>query len=202
MGKGGRGVPAGHVDSLTWRMTSSHEAASRCSRVSLQMLLRFLATSSAANCRAVFPLPAFVTKTPCCGIRTGPSSKLRRRTVNPAFLVQTVIRLSKPGRLLGAYNNGTTTPRLALLVLWKRTVPFSSDESRDGPPLIRDCQTPAPVTAVPLSPTNGEMGPIIAMYDSRWPSKSVFSVLAWKPHSISTSMRFHAPTLGPITRIV
>ena len=34
-GNGGRGVPAGQVDSLTSRMTSSQEAASRCSRVSL-----------------------------------------------------------------------------------------------------------------------------------------------------------------------
>jgi ABC-type oligopeptide transport system ATPase subunit len=106
---------------------------------------------------------------------------------NPHIFATTLrenIRLAKPGQLPGAYNKGTTMPRLVAL------------------PLVHVCHLYPPIAAVPLSSAKGAMGPANATKDSKRPSKSDFSVPGWKPHSISTSMRFHAPRFGPVTRML
>ena len=63
-----------------------------------------------------FPLPAFVTKMPCSGIKIGPSSRSRRRIVKPFVSVQTVSRLSRPAQLLGGvqhwYDDSSSANRL------------------------------------------------------------------------------------------
>ncbi|OPZ97030.1 MAG: hypothetical protein BWY71_01744 [Planctomycetes bacterium ADurb.Bin412] len=115
--------------------------------------------------------------------RMGPFSRSIGRKVNPPALVQTVTRLSR----LGA---GTSGPGPVVSNNIEETT-VGVFRSR------RSLRTYSSGRAIPCrSSASGETGPMMLISDSSRPSQPVFSEPGWKPHSISTSIRFQAPNVG------
>ena len=181
-GNGGTAVPSGHVQSLTSRISSSQEAASGCSRAIWQSPSSFLSASSLVNCRASLP---------AAGLRY--ENTVLRHVNRPVVQIADTkreTRLSTP--------NGDPAVQA-----WATVGSIQERHNNSTPGIARGPRSPPLSACHPraLVLRQGRHRPDLCHIRLQPPSNSLFSVPDWKPHSISTSIRFHVPMFGPTTRM-